>query len=278
MNLRKLKQFSVAHPEGGHFTVFRWGPSAKAPPILLHHATGFSARTWEVIAQGLSSDHRVYAFDARGHGTTTVPPRTPSWELYGSDLTWLAREVAKLEGFENFKLGIGHSLGGTSMMISSSEAPSLLPKLAVIEPVVLPAGEKGGRSRFSMRTRMRRAVFPSLVEARRILSEDPSYKNWDRRTLAAFVESAFHVDADGSATLCCSPELEAKIYELGSTPEWSNDLPGRTSVLFSDSSRFLLGYTWLLQAGSKASSKPIGHLAPMEQPNLVGRWIREQFI
>ncbi len=278
MDMCELKRFSLAHPEGGQFTVFRWGTNEEAPPLLLHHATGFSARTWEVIAQELSRDHRVYAFDARGHGTTTLPTQAPSWNLYGSDLTWLAQQLAQFEGFKNFKLGIGHSLGGTSMMISANEAPSLFPRIAVIEPVVLPAGEQGGRSRFSMRTRMRRTVFPSLSEARRILSEDPSYRNWDHATLSAFVESALYVDTDGSARLSCSPELEAKIYELGSTPAWSNDLPSRASVLFSDSSRFLVGYTPLLQAGSRASCEHVGHLVPMEQPNMVIRWIRNQLV
>ena len=46
-----------------------WG-NPTAPPLLLLHAVGLCASTWNRAARSLSADFHVMCFDQRGHGDT----------------------------------------------------------------------------------------------------------------------------------------------------------------------------------------------------------------
>jgi len=62
------------------------GPPLAGQAAVLLHATGFLARLWEPIAEGLSGRFHVYAYDARGHGDSDKPalPARPGSEVEGS--------------------------------------------------------------------------------------------------------------------------------------------------------------------------------------------------
>lgn len=53
--------------DGLRFHYRDWGDPA-APPVVLLHAHGQNARSWDTVAQGLVDRFRVLALDHRGHG------------------------------------------------------------------------------------------------------------------------------------------------------------------------------------------------------------------
>ncbi len=269
------EEFTLEVPSLGMFHAHRWGP-AVGPTLLLHHATGFTARTWSYIARALARDYVVYAFDARGHGKTEVSTDTPSWELYARDLVQVAQAIARRQGISQFAMGIGHSLGGAAMMAAAPRSEGLLSHLALIEPVVLPESARAGRTRFSVRTRMRRQEFASIKEARLQLKEDPIYAAWNSEIFADYINSAFVEEAGGGVRLACSAQLEAKVYELGATPKWQPRADERLSILGANQSRFQPHYDSIGGPHIQLQRGEFGHLVPMEDPELVLRWLRRK--
>jgi pimeloyl-ACP methyl ester carboxylesterase len=61
-----------------HTEVF--GPE-DAPPIVLSHGITCAIRVWAYQIADLGADHRVIAFDHRGHGRSGVPPRRGNYSL-----------------------------------------------------------------------------------------------------------------------------------------------------------------------------------------------------
>ena len=59
--------------------------------MLLHGLSG-ARSTWHDLSVDLAADHRVYAVDQRGHGSSSKTPG--SYDIVG----WAADQVAFLEG------------------------------------------------------------------------------------------------------------------------------------------------------------------------------------
>ncbi|MEV2241945.1 alpha/beta fold hydrolase [Micromonospora sp. NPDC049891] len=74
--------------------------------VVLLHATGKTARDWDVIASGLHAERTVYAVDLRGHGASAWPG--------GYHMDLISQDVIGI--LDQMDLGpvdlVGHSLGG----------------------------------------------------------------------------------------------------------------------------------------------------------------------
>jgi pimeloyl-ACP methyl ester carboxylesterase len=87
--------------------------SRQAPAIVLAHGWTCALRFWKLQIQALAGDHRLVAYDQRGHGESAAPPNGDwSTEALGEDLervldaTLAPREQAVIAG---------HSLGGMAI-------------------------------------------------------------------------------------------------------------------------------------------------------------------
>jgi len=82
------------------------------PPVVLVHGLGCSHRHWMPAARRLARRHRVYAWDARGHGQCVTQP--------GSSITLarLARDLQQmLDHFELDRVAlVGHSMGALTVL------------------------------------------------------------------------------------------------------------------------------------------------------------------
>lgn len=82
------------------------------PPVVLVHGLGCSHRHWMPVARRLARQHRVFAWDARGHGQCRTKPDAPI------TLARLARDLKHL--LEHFELEgvtlVGHSMGALTVM------------------------------------------------------------------------------------------------------------------------------------------------------------------
>jgi pimeloyl-ACP methyl ester carboxylesterase len=84
-------------------------------PIVLAHGITCALRVWEHQINDLSRDHRVIAFDHRGHGRSGVPPRRGNYGLnfLADDLE--AVLATALRPGERALIA-GHSMGGIAIM------------------------------------------------------------------------------------------------------------------------------------------------------------------
>ncbi|MEV6815155.1 alpha/beta hydrolase [Micromonospora sp. NPDC051296] len=102
----------------------------KTPAVLLH-ATGKTARDWDVIAAGLAAERTVYAVDLRGHGASDWPG-TYRLELFAQDVIGVLDQL----GTGEVDL-IGHSLGGLVACLVAAEQQRQVRRL-VLEDVPFP--------------------------------------------------------------------------------------------------------------------------------------------
>ncbi|KWX56814.1 alpha/beta fold hydrolase [Mycobacterium sp. NAZ190054] len=102
-----------------HAEVF--GPEDGYPVVLAHGIT-CALRVWAYQIADLARDHRVIAFDHRGHGRSAVPPRRG-----GYSLDYLAADLdavleATLAPGERAVIA-GHSMGGIAISAWSERLP-----------------------------------------------------------------------------------------------------------------------------------------------------------
>uniref|UniRef100_A0A7G3AQ62 Protein phosphatase methylesterase 1 n=1 Tax=Lutzomyia longipalpis TaxID=7200 RepID=A0A7G3AQ62_LUTLO len=109
-----FKERQIVPVEDNKFCVYKSDePQEKGPLIILLHGGGFSALTWALFSQEITSMIfcQCLAVDLRGHGDTET---TDDWDL---SATTLATDVAKVisalypEGNPQIIL-VGHSMGG----------------------------------------------------------------------------------------------------------------------------------------------------------------------
>ncbi|WNI26507.1 alpha/beta hydrolase [Streptomyces sp. ITFR-16] len=103
-----------------------WGDPS-APPVVLAHGRCGDSTTWTTVAEQLAADHRVYAFDFRGHGLSDWTGRY-SFELFRDDLHAFL-EVRNLAG----ATVVGHSMGGVAAYLLAERQPGLIGRLVLEE-------------------------------------------------------------------------------------------------------------------------------------------------
>ncbi|MDX3529954.1 alpha/beta hydrolase [Streptomyces sp. ID05-39B] len=87
-----------------------------APAVVLAHGWTCSTAFWAAQIRALSADHRVIAYDQRGHGRTPASPAC-SADLLADDLE--AVLTATLAPGEKAVIA-GHSMGGMTIMAASA--------------------------------------------------------------------------------------------------------------------------------------------------------------
>ncbi len=136
--LSQVRRRKIALPNSAiEIALLDWG--GEGPLALLHHATGFCAGVWGPVAERLSEHYRVIAMDARGHGESSKPEGADCyhWELFGRDVLGVAEVLAAEHPDGRVALGIGHSIGGSSILMASAERPDLFERTALIDPIIL---------------------------------------------------------------------------------------------------------------------------------------------
>jgi pimeloyl-ACP methyl ester carboxylesterase len=108
------RTMSVRSSDGTRIHAEVFGPD-DGYPIVLAHGITCALRVWEHQINDLSRDHRVIAFDHRGHGRSGVPPRRGNYGLnfLADDLE--AVLATALRPGERALIA-GHSMGGIAIM------------------------------------------------------------------------------------------------------------------------------------------------------------------
>jgi pimeloyl-ACP methyl ester carboxylesterase len=275
----QAKRLRIPLPEAGlEIALLDWG--GVGPPALLHHANGFCAALWQPVAQRLRPHFRVFAMDARGHGDSTAPAGVVpyQWANFGRDLA--AVGAALTAGFGPIELGVGHSFGGTAMVLAALERPSLFRRIALLDPVVVPSDPQvrelmGRGNLLADAARKRRHVWDNRAQARDRWAGKETFAGWDRAIFELYLAEALGDLPDGRVALKCSPEVEATIFELGAgvdVMDRASEL--RTPALILWASRGNFPRSHFEELASRMPEAALrdaatGHFVPMEDPGLV---------
>lgn len=92
--------------DGANIHVVEVGPT-DAPVVVLMHGVTLQWWVWSDVIAGLATDHRVLAWDMRGHGSSTIGSDGVGFEIIANDL----EDVLSHFDLRGVTV-VGHSMGG----------------------------------------------------------------------------------------------------------------------------------------------------------------------
>lgn len=197
--------------DGSPFALHDMG--GDGPQVLICHATGFCGRAYAPLASALGNRFHIWSLDMPGHGDSSDPPSGDfSWRLMVSDVIAATRAIAS----EPLACVVGHSMGGAVALQASADDPSLFAAAYLYEPIIVApadASRRPGRNPMADGARRRQDTFASKPEALWRYASRPPLHELSAGSLAAYVEHGFGDNADGTVSLKCTPENEARTFE-----------------------------------------------------------------
>ena len=276
-----------------------FGRSGK--PLHFLHANGFPPEAYRAFLSPFTTGYQVVASYLRPLWPEVDFERFLDWTFFRDDLlnffdhlhayTQLERETwqgpAKV-------IGVGHSLGATVSLMAALQRPDLFKALVLIEPVLFPPWQSlllektsgwGLLERFHpliRRTRRRKNHFSSRRTMYENYREKAVFSELSDRVLRDYVDGLAAEERDG-VRLAYPPIWEARIYATagsygrqiwqrldGLKPpvlvirgETSDTLGRRAVSLFQNK----------LPEARVQELSGLGHLAPLEAPELVARQV-----
>jgi pimeloyl-ACP methyl ester carboxylesterase len=275
---------------GVEIALLDWGGDGAL--VLMHHANGFCAGTFGLVAEALVPEYRVIGLDARGHGDSSKPEGSAAyrWELFAEDLLAVAEALASERPGGRVAVGLGHSFGGTAVLGAAARRPELFGRLVLVDPVIPPPPElvqqfdpgRVERLRGMVEAaRRRRSVWESRAEARAHFAARSLFAPWLPRALDLYVEHGLRERADGQVELKCPPEIEAAIFsESGGLDLLALARRVRAPSIWLWATRGAFPRALYeriagLMSGATIVDADSGHLIPMERPELVIQAVRD---
>jgi lipase len=281
-----VPQFGLAQPtlrivsiRGIELAVWEW--PGEGTPLLFAHATGFHARCWDQVIRSLPG-RRAIAIDLRGHGHSAKPDPPYPWREFGRDIAEIA-DLLQVQG----AIGVGHSMGGHSIVSSAILRPGLYAAMLLVDPTIFTPELYGATPLESSFILRRRRFWNSPTEMFENFSTRAPFAEWNRDVLRDYCEFGL-LPRGSDFELACPPLVEASIYPLSVAPESNlhDEIPSLTQPVVvirggipwkverfdlnsspTDpklASRFPHGRDILLEGRS--------HYIPMESPE----WVAEQ--
>jgi lipase len=247
-----LKTVSAGGPD---LAVWDW--PGRDPALVFAHATGFHGRCWDQIARLFPSRRRI-AVDFRGHGRSSKPEPPYRWPAFGRDLAEVAEQLS-LAG----AIGIGHSMGGHSVVAAAALRPRTFAALLLIDPTIFPPEYYGQGALDASFILRRRNTWNSPREMfERFRSRSP-FATWQPEILRDYCEFGLLPEGD-SFVLACPPAVEASIYGHSTAPEANlyGEIPHLTQPVV------------ILRAGTVARPGVLELSASPTAPDLVRKFPR----
>jgi pimeloyl-ACP methyl ester carboxylesterase len=125
------------------------------PAVLLLHGLAGHAGEWAETAAWLSVDHRVLAFDARGHGRSELDPPDVSPAAQVADAAYLIEQLQLAPA-----IVLGQSLGGRTALLLAAAHPDLVSALIVADASPSGGGPDAARAVTQLGDSLRRWPLP----------------------------------------------------------------------------------------------------------------------
>lgn len=263
---------------GGEMAGLEFGPSDRPLDILFVHANGFNARTYRTILAPLAETLRILAVDLRGHGRTSLPTEVegrPGWKEYRDDLLALLPFIAT-----GPVVMAGHSMGGTSSLLTAAADPERVRRLVLFDPVLMPGRAAADPAALAQSPMVqgalrRRPGFASREAAIAAYRGRGAFATWSGDQLADYVADGFVATDDGAVTLACDPAWEASNFASYDPDAFDALLSAPRPVHIL---RAAIGSTCRIDdhmapvqaAGVRVETiEGASHFLPMERPELV---------
>ncbi len=189
-----------------------WEWEGAGPPLLFAHATGFHGRCWDEIAGRFPGRRRI-AVDCRGHGRSAKPDPPYRWPAFGRDLAAIAEQL-EVRG----AIGIGHSVGGHSIVAAAALRPETFSALLLVDPTIFPPDYYGQPPIDAAFVLRRRNSWKSPAEMFERFHNRPPYDKWHPRILRDYCTFGLEPDGEGYR-LACPPAVEVSIYSHSNAAE-----------------------------------------------------------
>lgn len=277
-----VRELTASSADGARLHVEVHGPQSGAPTVVLAHGWTCSTAFWAAQIRDLAADHRVIAYDQRGHGRSPAHSSC-STEVLADDLeAVLAATLAPGEK----AVFVGHSMGGMTLMAASARprfrehaVAALLCSTGssrlVAESLVLPM--RAGRLRTWLTRKIlgsRAPLGPVTPLARRILK----YATMGAGSSPVMVEACARI------VHACPRRVRyawAHVLDLLDLDHGVRELKVPTAVVAGTADRL----TPVVHARALVAALPhcvgstelpgLGHMTPVEAPELVTGRIRE---
>jgi lipase len=292
MNMPELSRYAVNSTE---LSVFEWNSQLRdqRPTVVFAHATGFHARCWDqVIAQ--LDDCYVIAVDQRGHGRSANTP-FETWGDFGDDLVSLLEQMKITQA-----IGVGHSMGGHTMVQAAAKNVQLFSHLLLIDPVIMSPDhyetpeERWTGTAEDHPTARRRNRFDSVEDMVQRFSEREPYSLFTAEAFRDYCQYGLVENSDleeGGLVLGCPPAFEASIYmtsmSMGDILKYPPTIDIPVAVLRAmspdgprDVMTFKFSPTWEGLAATFPNGRDIHrqdrtHFMPLEDPQMVAELIND---
>ncbi|MEW1774715.1 alpha/beta hydrolase [Streptomyces sp. NPDC086777] len=275
------RELTVVSADGARLHVEVHGPK-DAPPVVLAHGWTCSTAFWAAQTRELAVDHRVIAYDQRGHGRSPASPACTTQALADDLEAVLAQTLARGER----AVVVGHSMGGMTVMAAAARprfrehaAAVLLCSTGssrlVAEARVLPMRAGGPRTWLTARVLASRAplgpVTPLALRILKYATMGPASAPHMVEACARIVHACPRAVRHTWARVLAQLDLDHGVREL-SVP---------TAVVSGTADRL----TPPVHARALIAALPhplgltelpgMGHMTPVEAPELVNGKIRE---
>ncbi|GGM47962.1 alpha/beta hydrolase [Longimycelium tulufanense] len=118
-----------------------WERAGSGPAVVLVHGSGDNHRSWDAVAPALAETHTVIRYDRRGHSRSSAPPGQGSIREDAADLLTVVDELAG--GSAHL---VGHSYGGSVVLLAAAHRPTAARSLLVHEPPLFALVDEGTRA------------------------------------------------------------------------------------------------------------------------------------
>jgi lipase len=182
-----------------------WDWPGEGPTLFFVHATGFHGRSWDQVIRHFPG-RRCLAVDLRGHGRSGKPDPPYHWQVFSRDMARLV-EVFDLRG----AIGIGHSMGGHTIVEAAALRPETFASLVLIDPTIFPLEWYGQPALDSSFIARRRNVWSSPEEMFERFRTRPPFVKWKPEVLKDYCDFGLLPEGD-HFVLACPPAIEHSIY------------------------------------------------------------------
>jgi pimeloyl-ACP methyl ester carboxylesterase len=231
--------------------------------VYLAHATSFCGAVWNPVIEAMNGMETV-TWDFAGHGSGPSLTTPVDWSLFGEQV---------LDETEPGGIGVGHSMGGTALVMAQLRDPDRFRALILIEPIIFPGPHSRVEHPMATIAVKRKDRFEGRKEALENFGSRGAFASWHPDALAAYVDCGL----TDEFRLACDPAVEADIYRASNdhdTYEAMVEVEIPVLIMAGESSEMLGHDLVRAQAGQFQRAgfefvKDAGHFLPMERPELV---------
>ncbi len=212
----------------GEMAYLDLGPAGRPVDVVFVHANGFNGRTYRSVLAPLA-DLRILAVDLRGHGRSTLPTVIEGrrgWTEFRDDL------LAFLELTTDGAVVLaGHSMGGTTSLLTAVDRPERVRALALFDPVLLQPsvlkGRAGGggppetNSRLAEGAMKRRVAFKDRAEALSAYRGRGAFRTWSEEQIIDYMIDGLIEAPGGGVVLACARDWEASNFRTHNCDPWA---------------------------------------------------------